>query len=389
MHVLVFEPRAEGHHPTWLRFLLGDLLAAGCRVTAAIDVRKEAEAALMRDASELWSNVDVRAARNEGERLVSARTLRRLDALQCGARADLVFLPCLDEIASVLLRRAALGIPPAASLRGRLAGIYHRPRFVIESRWSPNRWLKRRGFGRLLNRGDLARVLFLDDFIRRQFLAELPGAPLYFMPDPCPEQLTGDSLAARAQLGLPVDKKIFLFYGGGYRRKGLHLAAAAFLGAPPADAFLLCAGRQPADASLSRQMAALTATGVAKVLDRYVSSEEERLCFAAADFVLLPYVGHFGISAVLSQAAAAGKPVIASDEQLLGRMTRDCGLGECFRSGDAGDLSRAVRQACSWGAPALAAFKERARAYACDRTPAAVRAAVWRGLGLTGPPLTA
>jgi glycosyltransferase involved in cell wall biosynthesis len=382
MHILVFEPRAEGHHPTWLRFLLRDLLAAGCRITAAVDTRRESATTLGLDASDQWSQVEVRAARTEGDQLDGAHALRRLEALQQKIAADLVFLPCLDEIASVLLRRAAIGLPVPAALRGRLAGIYHRPRFVIESRLSPNRWLKQRGLGRLIRRGDLARVLFLDDYVRRQFLADLPGAPLFFLPDPCPDNLTGDPAAARTQLDLPSDQKIVLFYGGGYRRKGLHLAAAAFLADPPARAFLLCAGKQPADRSLRLQMDRLVALGHAKVIDRYVSSEEERLCFAAADIVLLPYVGHFGISAVLSQAAAAGKPVVASDEQLLGRLTRDCGLGECFRSGNVTDLGRALRRACGWDQRALAVFHERARAYAQARTPLAVRAALWHGLGL-------
>ena len=38
-HLLLFEPRVEGHHLTWLRYLTEDFLAGGFRLTLALDWR--------------------------------------------------------------------------------------------------------------------------------------------------------------------------------------------------------------------------------------------------------------------------------------------------------------------------------------------------------------
>ena len=40
-HLLLYEPRVEGHHPGWLRFIVEDLLSAGWRLTLAVDLRAE------------------------------------------------------------------------------------------------------------------------------------------------------------------------------------------------------------------------------------------------------------------------------------------------------------------------------------------------------------
>ena len=35
--LLLYEPRVEGHHPGWLRFITEDLLSAGYPLTLAVD----------------------------------------------------------------------------------------------------------------------------------------------------------------------------------------------------------------------------------------------------------------------------------------------------------------------------------------------------------------
>jgi glycosyltransferase involved in cell wall biosynthesis len=86
--------------------------------------------------------------------------------------------------------------------------------------------------------------------------------------------------------------------------------------------------------------------------------------FAASDFVLLPYHRHFGVSGVLMRAIGAGRPAIVSDEELLGRLTRERGLGILFRSGDAVALQHAIERA------ALASQEDMARWQAAVRADA-------------------
>ena len=141
--------------------------------------------------------------------------------------------------------------------------------------------------------------------------------------------------AARSELGVPADKRVFLFYGTGARRKGLHLAVRAMRELPPdVPAFLLCAGQLNPEGETARELEELVAQKRARLINRYVTAAEEKLAFAASDVVLLPYLHHFGNSGVLSRAMAAGRMVIVSDEELLGRMTRTHNLGLLFPSGD-------------------------------------------------------
>ena len=115
---------------------------------------------------------------------------------------------------------------------------------------------------------------------------------------------------AREILKIPLDKFVFLNYGIGDKRKGLHLVIQAMLEAShESRLFLLCAGQISRNNTIRSGLDKLETLGHAKVLNRYVSDVEETLCFCAADAVLLPYINHFGSSGVLSLAAGAGKMV--------------------------------------------------------------------------------
>jgi glycosyltransferase involved in cell wall biosynthesis len=124
----------------------------------------------------------------------------------------------------------------------------------------------------------------------------------------------------------------------------------------------------------------LEAQGRARLINRYVSTAEEQLSFAACDMVLLPYVGHFGISAVLSQAMAANKPVIASDEQLLGRLVREHGAGLLFRPGDVMALRQAIQNGLTASVDDWSRWRLAARNYAGQHSRTAFRAALLAAL---------
>ena len=79
--------------------------------------------------------------------------------------------------------------------------------------------------------------------------------------------------------------------------------------------------------------------GRAKVIDRYITEEEESICYRACDFVLAPYLSHFCSSNVLALAVLAGRPMVASDYDLIGRRVRDRKLGILFRDRSVNDLT--------------------------------------------------
>ena len=380
--LLLFEPRTEGHHLGWLRFISEDLLSAGFRLSLAVDLRPQARPKLEDHLAGLLDQIELLPACDERGRPVGGSKLAAARSILAQSGAARVFLCALDEIASGCWRRAAFGWTPPAELRGRLGGIYHRPRFMAASPWQPGRWLKQWGFHRLLRGGWLCPLLFVDEYIARDRQAEFPGRPVFFLPDPCPSGFTGDAAAARRRLGVPLEKRVFLFYGTGARRKGLHLAVEA-MRSLPADhrSLLLCVGAQNPRGRVAAGLGELARQGRAVLIDRYVSAAEEILSFVASDAVLLPYLNHFGASGVLSRAAAAGKMVIVSDEQLLGRLTRDNRLGLLFRPGDAGQLRERIAQTTAFGDPELDSFQERARHYAQRYSRGAYRAALLASLG--------
>ena len=134
-----------------------------------------------------------------------------------------------------------------------------------------------------------------------------------------------------------------------------------------APAFLLCAGQH--DPAVARGLSELIAQNRAKVINRYVSAEEEKQLFAASDVVLLPYHRHFGSSGVLARAVGANLPVIVSDEELLGRVVREHGLGPLFPSGSAPALGKAIEETARASPAQMSRWQAAARAWApsCSR----------------------
>ena len=120
--------------------------------------------------------------------------------------------------------RPSAGCPPTACA-GRLGGIYLRPQFLDASPFLPNQALKKIGFRRLIRNGWLNPLLLFDPLLcdvapekisrARRFICSPIRIPKIFTP-------TARRLGNR--FNLPDDKFVLLFYGGGYKRKGLHLA---------------------------------------------------------------------------------------------------------------------------------------------------------------------
>lgn len=369
-HVLVYEPSVDGHHVGWLRFITEDLLAAGFSLTLALDTRPAAMERVTGQLADLLSRVKVISAispAGDRTRVVSAT---RVMACLKESGAAVAFLANFNDLASSALRRAALGWMPPVTLRGRLGGIYFRPWFLKASALSPNTALKKIGFRRLVQNNWLNPLLMIDPLLCGIAQKTFPGASIYLLADPYPDHFSADRAVSRRQFNLPEDRFVFLFYGGGYKRKGLHLVAEAMLKmTAPNRAFLLCAGLQPENEPLAHDLEALCSGGRAEIVNRYVSAEEEKQLFAACDMVLLPYIRHLDGSGVLSRAAGASKPALASDEYLIGHVVQQYDMGLLFKSGSAPELRNAMLRAASASSAELARWRAGAQAYAknCSR----------------------
>ena len=379
--LLLYEPRTEGHHLGWLRFITDDLLSDNFQLTIAADLRAGSRERVEQNLAGLLGEVKLISAYDaNGRRHLDGKARSVAHCLKTSG-AENVFLCALDEIASDCWRGATFGFRPPPELRGRIGGIYHRPRFLEAPKYSLDRALKISGFNRLLREGWWQQILFVDEFLAAKLQSTNPSAPIFFLPDPCPSGYDGDAITARKTLEIAADRKVFLFYGTGARRKGLHVAVEAMLQLPPeSSAFLLCAGQQNPVGKTAAGLAQLIRQNRARLLDRYVTVDEEKMCFAASDAVLLPYLNHFGTSSVLSRAMSAGKPVIVSDEQLLGRLTREHQLGLVFPSGNISALAQTLRQVTHLSATETNRFASSAQRYAQIYSRDAFRAALIRSL---------
>jgi hypothetical protein len=370
MHILIFEPRLEGHHLSWLGYVTEDFLHAGHRLTLAIDGREAARSRYQEQLGELLNQVSVNSLFDSDQQLKGGTKLSTLHICFVQSQADQAFVNNLDDIASSMLRRASVGLLPPQPLQGKLSGVYFRPRFLANPLWPIGNLPKHIGFHRLVKHGWFHRICLLDEYLFERHHRGYSRAGLTFLPDPWSGNFEMSQSQARERLGITPDKLVLLHYGIGTRRKGLHLVIQTMLSSTrPEGWHLLYAGQLSNDKKIARGLQRLSNRGDATVLNRYVSKAEEQACFAATDIVLLPYVRHFGSSGVLALSTAAGKTVVTSDDGLIARRVRERELGLCFASGNAHELEKTLKTAQATLASNPRQFTEAAHRYArgCNR----------------------
>jgi len=345
-HILLIEAKDEGHHLVYVNALVEAMKNQGHRVTVSLPEQGGATREKLLSHGCRWLE------QVEWIPWVGGLGPAMLDAaaeIKEECEANEVFFACIDEWASGTLRRAALGLKPAKSLKGMISGIYVRPR-PLDPECPPrglSSWLKRRGWRQLDQEGWFRHILVLDERLPQHPERTFGTCQIMFMPEPNEEALAlfPPQEEARQQLGLPTEAPVFLHYGLGTRRKGLHHVVAAWENLlNDCNAMLLVAG-QPEPEFLA-PLQKLEDAGRALLLNRYIGSEEERIIMAAADIVLMPYVNHYGSSNVLSRAAAADRMVLASDQGLIGYRVRQYALGVLCRHDDETSLGEAVRKLC-------------------------------------------
>jgi glycosyltransferase involved in cell wall biosynthesis len=372
----------EGHHLHWLRYVTEDLLSTGSRITLALDYRPETKERVHSHLLGLTEKVSMISIYNTGGTLRGGNIVNTTAACLQESGADEIFMNNFDEIASRCLRLAAIGIYPPRIIRGRLSGIYFRPRFLANPVWPPGNIAKGIGFRKLTQRKWLKKIYLMDEGLLEKAQHRYAGQPFFLLPDPWDGTFLHDPQEARQKLGIPPDRFVCLVYGIGDRRKGLHLAVQALMeSSPDSHLYLLCAGSMVPDLETSRGLEKLKNRGQAKVIDRYVSDSEQSLCFCASNVVLMPYIRHFGSSGVLSLSAAAGKVVIASDEGLLARRIKLHNLGWVFPSGNAEELKGRIDNASLLDKTDMIQFQQAAYQYAQTCSREAFRKALLSAFG--------
>lgn len=156
-----------------------------------------------------------------------------------------------------------------------------------------------------------------------------------------------DKGEARADLRMPIDQKVILFFGQIKKVKGLDVLLDAFSAIAKANPryHLWIVGRpwKVADETIRNKIAKLGIDEQITLNMSYISNENVPKYFAAADLVALPYLKIYS-SGVLLRALDYGAPVVVSDLDPLTDIIHDCENGRVFRTGDSTHLASVIKE---------------------------------------------
>ncbi len=255
---------------------------------------------------------------------------------------------------SILLSLALRGKPPCP-----LSGIYFRPIFHYSefSEFIPSRHeliLQKRDkfvLSRLLRNSHFQILFCLDPFAAERISKFKTNVKALYLPDPVQIYSNSETQSEklRATLGIDPDRKVFLMFGVLQKRKGIYqlLEAIELL---PSDLCqklcLLLVGPIGSEPLIKTRITELAEALPIQVIShaQFVPDHEIQPYFQVADVILAPYIHHIGMSAILVRAAAAQKPVLASNYGLMGQMVKHHKLGITVDSSVPSEITKGLTE---------------------------------------------
>jgi glycosyltransferase involved in cell wall biosynthesis len=397
--ILILEPDSEGHSQEWLQHL-SEFVAADATAAAIFVAAPPALCAALSRSMPAVAEGRIRfiALKPRELRLCTHRSLSiaafarwwtmRRYLMRSGA--DFGFFLSLD----------LLCLPLALGLRmlGRpIAGILFRPsvHYGALGEYHPSsaerlRDLRKDLLYRLMLRNpSLRTVLSLDPFFPAHAVSRYShGLKVQTVPDPAQPATAPAGGDAAAGDFVPPGRVGLLLFGYLTERKGPLMVLDALRLLPPAIAnrtAVLFAGRiDPAIrdnidgrcSALARDRPDLWL----RIEDRRLDRGELEALVARSDIVLAPYQRFVGSSGVLLWAARAGRPVLAQEFGLVGRLTRDHRLGAVADSSDPVQLAREIEHMIVRGPQSFIDLPS-ATTFAASRTPHRFASTVLSSLG--------
>lgn len=351
-HLLIFELEVVGHHPGYLHHLLRywpdanthlhfvvspefalqheDVMQTPCRAqvtwepitTAELQLYTASKRSLLRRTWVEWQLYRRYAQKSHADQGL----IMYLDRFQLPL-ALRFFLPC------------------------QTSGIFFRPKFhykqynerALTTQERVNSLREQLLWRSALHHPQLKTLFCLDPFAVEPLQALGGRSAVVHLPDPVEvhPQPAAAVTRLRQQLAIAPARLIFLLFGMIDQRKGIYQVLEALQRLPAAQqsrlTLLLVGQLAEADkADVLRLIAALTADSALQIVvrDQYVNDAQIQCYFELADVVLALYQRHVGSSGILIRAAAAGKPVLASDYGLMGELVRQHKLGRTVDSTD-------------------------------------------------------
>lgn len=359
--LLIIEPQLSGHHFRYLDWIASAACDSDWQVIIATDHRLCDNATLVslrdRHADRLALHFDdFSGAKNGGGlfELIQRETYywKKLQAIFQEVNAQNAIDHVLLPFADICLYALALNPRPFGKCPW--SAITMRPAFHChEMGLSENKpglltRLKERLFFRLANSDAVGKLCVIDPCLAEYVAKRQPKSRVFYLQDPADINVpTMSRKQARSILGLDASRPVVLLYGAVDWRKGVRELLEAQASLPlELQPTVVVAGRQAPEirewlSGEAWQQA--IQQGRLKLLDRFITEEEESLLFCACDAVWLGYRGHLGSSGVLWQALAFERPVISCEEGLIGWFTRTNDLGVSVQVSDKKAVANVLR----------------------------------------------
>jgi glycosyltransferase involved in cell wall biosynthesis len=194
--------------------------------------------------------------------------------------------------------------------------------------------------------GPYTRILVLDIFAYDCLKHEEAKhtTPLVFCPECVEKPGKTNSSEFRRALAIPSEAQVLGAFGVLDERKGVDLLINAFRNYAPRDGdYLLLMGSQSPGVRHLLNGSEPLKNIVA--VDRFVTDEELVTSINACDVVAVTYPQHVGSSHILIRAAAANKPVLATNFGAISYFTNKYNLGYCCDVLDARELLKGMEWA--------------------------------------------
>ena len=340
-NILIFEPDASGHHPGYLYHLIINFLQNDYSykliVLVSPDFFIKHPQILQKTLSPRvqWMKFSEHEFTEwQKPKTVFKRSILEWDLFCLYAKkynSVLGFFMYIDYLQLGILTQPA---PPCP-----ISGILFRPTLVnyppTSLKERLNYWRKNITLKYFVKNKNLDSLFNLDPFATDYITENWKTDKVKFLPDPVQVYPTTKTKSeVKTSLSIDESKIVFLIFGFLDSRKGISDVMKAIGDIPKEkskNGCLLIVGpweeneRKLFDIQLPKIQQVTDFQIVVK--DSFVKDEDIQQYFKVADYALALYHKHFGMSAIMVRAAAAQKPLIASNFGLMGKIVLENELG--------------------------------------------------------------
>ncbi len=340
-NILIFEPDASGHHPGYLYHLIINFLQNDYSYKLIVLVSPDF---FLKHPQILQKTISPRVqwikfSENEFTEWKKPKTVFKRSILEWDLfcqyakkyNSILGFFMYIDYLQLAVLTQPA---PPCL-----ISGILFRPTLVnypansLKERL--NYWRKNITLKYFVKNKNLESLFNLDPFATTYIKENWHTEKVKFLPDPVQVYPTTKSKSeVKTSLGIDESKMVFLIFGFLDSRKGIDDVLEAIGNIPREKSkkgCLLIVGPWEEN---ERKLFNIQVPKIKQftdfqivIKDSFVKDEDIQQYFKVADYALSLYHKHFGMSAIMVRAAAAQKPLIASNFGLMGKIVVENELG--------------------------------------------------------------